>query len=510
MEPIISMRGMTKVFPGVIANDHIDLDVYPGQVHALLGENGAGKSTLMNILSGLYKPDSGTMMIRGKEVRFFAPRDAIAQGIGMIHQHFKLVDAFTVAENIILGDARNPFILGKKSMSEKIRKLSERYNIEVDPSAVVGRLSVGEQQRVEILKALYRDAGILVLDEPTAVLTPQESAQLFDTLREMALQGCTIIIITHKLTEVVDIAARVSVMRRGKIIGTVEGNDINYAALSAMMMGEAKAAENKADTDRRMGETMLEVENLVVSVGGLPALDDVSFSLRAGEILGVAGVAGNGQRELGEALAGLKPSHAGRILLNHRDITGLSPRARLNAGVSFVPEDRLGTGLIGNMDAVDNMMLRDYYRSKGIFLRYKEAKKRTEDAVKEYDISMASLQAPVRLMSGGNLQKLLLAREIRLNPKVIILSYPVRGLDMAATEHIYRLMVEQRDSGCAVLFISEDLDALLRFSDRIMVLYRGRINGLVPRKEAKITDIGMMMMGTSRQKEAAYEIYSHF
>lgn len=510
MEPIIQMQGITKVFPGTVANDHVDLEIQKGEIHALLGENGAGKSTLMNILAGLYRPDSGAMRIAGEEVHFSSPKDALSRGIGMIHQHFKLVDAFTVTENILLGDAKASAFLRRSKMEAQIRALGEQYGMQVDPSAYIWQLSVGEQQRVEILKALYRKANILVLDEPTAVLTPQETDRLFDTLREMARQGCTIIIITHKLTEVVEIAHRVTVMRRGQVTGGAEGDDVNYASLSRMMMG-SEVKQEQSTRQYLMGAEELQVSHLsALGEKSVKALDDLSFALRQGEILGVAGVAGNGQRELGETLAGLRSATDGRILLSGEDIMGKSPRQILQKGLAFVPEDRLGTGLVGNMNSYDNFVLRDYFTQKGVFLNYKEAKARTEEAIQTYDIAMASPTAPVRLMSGGNLQKLLLAREIALQPKVLILSYPVRGLDLGATERIYELMLQQRDQGCAVLFISEDLEALLRFSDRIMVLYRGRMTGMVDRERASVTDIGMMMMGTSKQEEARHEVYSHF
>lgn len=507
--PIVEMRGITKVFPGVVANDRIDFSVRRGEIHALLGENGAGKSTLMNILSGIYKPTDGEIMLRGVPVSFQSPRDALSHRICMIHQHFRLVKAFTVTENIMLG-ARVSVLLNRKKMEKQVASLAERYNMPVDPQARIWQLSVGEQQRVEILKALYRKADILILDEPTAVLTPQETLKLFDTLREMARQGCTIIIITHKLVDVVEIAHRVTVLRKGRLVGIVDGKDINYASLSRMMVGEELDTQS-APPAAAEGPPLLEVRGLTVRGDkGVDALSDVSFTLHAGEILGVAGVAGNGQRELGEALSGLRPIAQGVVRMDGRDITNRGPRVAQDAGLAFVPEDRLGTGLVGNMGMADNLMLRDYHKSRGMLLSYRSVAERVRKVVAEYGIVAASPAAPVRMMSGGNLQKLLLAREIAANPKALILAYPIRGLDIGAAEMVYRLMLEQKQKGCAILFISEDIEALLKYSDRIMVLCQGRVAGLMPREKAQLLEIGMMMMGTSLEKEARHEVFSHF
>jgi len=512
-EPVVEMKGISKAFPGVVANDSVDFTLNRGEIHALLGENGAGKSTLMNILAGLYMPDKGEIYINAARVEIRSPADAIKNGVGMIHQHFKLIEAFTVAENITLGDAGTPAILSKKKLAAKVGPVASKYGMDVDPDAFIWQLSVGEQQRVEILKALYRNARILVLDEPTAVLTPQESAVLFATLKEMAAKGCSVVIITHKLAEVCDVADRVTVMRRGRVAGEACGEEINYESLTHMMVGEDIKLDGKVE-EGRPGDAVLKARDLcVLGEKGLQAVDSVSFELRSGEILGVAGVAGNGQRELAEALAGLRPVLRGTVELSGQNIGTRSVRGIINAGLSFIPEDRLGTGLVGGMGMADNLILRSYWREAagvGGFIDYAALKGTVEDAVKRYGISVADLDAPVRLMSGGNLQKLLLAREIALRPRAIVAAYPVRGLDIGATEMIYSLLVQERNRGAGVLFISEDLDALLKYSDRIIVLYRGRIMGTVPRAEAKIGRIGMMMMGTTPEEVMRYEAVSHF
>ncbi len=512
-EAVVEMRGISKSFPGVIANDNVDVTINRGEIHAFLGENGAGKSTLMNILAGLYRPDSGTLTIDGQQVELHSPADALRHGIGMIHQHFKLVDAFTVTENIVLGEKSTPALLNMRKLDDRIRKVSQDYGMEVDPRAYIWQLSVGEQQRVEILKALYRNARILILDEPTAVLTPQESGKLFTALKEMARKGCAIVIITHKLAEVCDIADRVTVLRRGRVSGAAQGEEINYETLTRMMVGEEIKVDG-AITRRAPGETVLEVRDLVVGgAKGVRAVDEVTFTLHRGEILGVAGVAGNGQRELAEALAGIQPIEAGSATLDGLDIASADVRQIIDSGLAFVPEDRLGTGLIGNMNMADNIILRTYWHNdavKGMFIDYGTVAPKVKKAIEQYEIAVADSGAPVRLMSGGNLQKLLLAREIALNPKAIVTAYPVRGLDIGATEMIYQLLLEQRDRGAGVLFISEDLDALMKYSDRIMVLYRGRVMGILDREEAKLGRIGMMMMGTTPEEVTRYEALSHF
>ncbi len=512
-EAVVEMRGISKSFPGVVANDNVNITINRGEIHALLGENGAGKSTLMNILAGLYRPDGGELLIDGKPVELHSPADAIRHGIGMIHQHFKLVEAFTVAENVALGDGGTPLFINRKRINGRVQSVAAQYGMEIDPSASIWQLSVGEQQRVEILKALYRKARILILDEPTAVLTPQESAGLFEALKEMARMGCAVVIITHKLAEVCDVANRVTVLRRGCVSGQAVGEDINYAMLTTMMVGEDVKLDGSIEAGKP-GPVVLSAQNLCVKgEKGLRAVNEINFELRSGEILGVAGVAGNGQRELAEALAGIRPIECGHAELDGKDIATIGIRGVINGGLSFVPEDRLGTGLVGGMNMADNIILRSYWQQsagKGAFIDYGSVKPLVAEAVKQYDIAVADVGAPVRLMSGGNLQKLLLAREIALKPKAIIAAYPVRGLDINATEMIYHLLVQERNRGAGVLFISEDLDALLKYSDRIVVLYRGRVMGILPRGEAKLGRIGMMMMGTTPEEVMRVEALSHF
>lgn len=510
--PLIEMRGITKAFPGVVANDNISFHVQEGEIHALLGENGAGKSTLMSILSGLYKPDSGSILLRGKEQVFRSPKEAIACGIGMVHQHFKLAGAFTVAENVVLGTGRP--IYNAASVEKDILQFSREYRMEIDPKARIWQLSVGEQQRVEILKALYRKANILVLDEPTAVLTPQEAQALFDTLREMVKRGRTVIIITHKLAEVTEIAHRVTVLRRGRTVGTVGEEDINHRTLSKLMIGAEIAA--KGTDVRHSTQPILKVADVTVNGDrGTPVLRKVSFELNKGEILGVAGVAGNGQRELCEAIAGLRQISAGSIVLSQDgggdiSLANQGVRNAIDAGVAFVPEDRLGMGLVGNMDVGENLMLKSY-RQGGLFLNREKMKKAAREVVQEYDVSVADITAPVRLMSGGNLQKVLLARELQSKPNVLAVAYPTRGLDIMAADRIYNLLLAERERGCGILMISEDLEALLRYADRILVLCNGRVMGIIPREQARASEIGMMMMGTTRQEVmASYETYNRF
>lgn len=512
-KPTVVLKGITKAFPGVIANEKVDFTAYKGEIHALLGENGAGKSTLMNILAGLYRQDSGEIDIEGRQVEFRSPADAIKAGIGMIHQHFKLVENFTVAENVALGHEDVPFFVNKKKIARDITAVAVANDLELDMNAYIWQLSVGEQQRVEILKMLYRNARILILDEPTAVLTPQESTRLFDTLREMAKNGCTIIIITHKLVEVCDVANRVTVMRQGKLSGAAQGEDINYQNLTQMMMSENIPLDGQAPRGNA-GETVLEVNDLTVrGMKGVLAVDNMSFSLKAGEILGVAGVAGNGQRELAEAINGIRGIETGRISLGNTDITRAPVRSRIDNGLAFIPEDRMGAGLVGNMNLADNLLLRTYWNPENngaMGIHYARMAEKADQAIKQYEIAVGNKKAPVRLMSGGNLQKVVLARELSLSPKAIVAAYPVRGLDIGATELIYNLLVRERDRGAGVLLISEDLDALLKYSDRIMVLYRGRVMGIMDKAAARIGTIGMMMMGTTPQEVAKIEAVSHF
>jgi ABC-type uncharacterized transport system ATPase subunit len=494
----IRMEGITKRFPGVVANRGIDFAVEKGEIDALLGENGAGKTTLMKILNGLYQPDEGQIWVDGQRVHIRSPRDAIDLGIGMVHQHFMLVQSHTVAENIILGLDTGGFLLNLGQVEEEIAQLATRYHLQVDPKARIWQLSVGEQQRVEILKALYRGARILVLDEPTAVLTPQEAEDLFHTLRSMASEGHTIILISHKLGEVLSVAERITVLRKGEVVDTVSAGDTNRQALARMMVGrEVLFRVRKGESEP--GDVVLDVENLtVLGDKGLKALRDVSLQVRHGQILGIAGVAGNGQRELAESIVGLRTVSEGTIRVDGQDVTNKTTRDVLDRGVAYIPEDRIGAGLVLNLSVAENLILKCYRESpvcSGFFLDAEEIDARAEELVTAYDVMTPSIDSKTRLLSGGNLQKLILAREISSEPSLMVAVYPTRGLDVGATEAVRRLLLEQRDAGAGILLISEDLDELLSMSDRIAVLYEGRVMGLVDSERADIEVLGLMMAG---------------
>ncbi|MGI6284747.1 ABC transporter ATP-binding protein [Neomoorella humiferrea] len=502
--PLIEMRGITKVFPGVVANDGVNLTVRAGEIHALLGENGAGKSTLMSILTGLYRPDGGEIYIDGQRVNFRSPRDAIAAGIGMVHQHFRLVAPFTVTENVALG-LKGGFRLNLNRLAEEIAALSKEYGLQVDPQARIWQLSVGEQQRVEIIKLLYRHARVLILDEPTAVLTPQEARDLYRTLKKMAARGCAVIFITHKLQEVMDAADTITILRGGKTIATVKKSETNEKELARMMVGR----EILWQIDKlaaRKGDKILEIKNLkAFNDKGLPALKGVNLTVHAGEILGIAGVAGNGQRELAEVIAGLRPFHEGTVIIAGEELDRCDPCRAINAGVSYIPEDRLGMGLVPNMGAVDNLLLKEYRHPRWgrTLLDRRAARRWAKELVERFQVKTAGLDAPVKLMSGGNLQRLLLAREISSRPRLLVAVYPARGLDIGATETIHRLLLEQRAAGTAVLLISEDLEELFRLADRIAVIYEGEIMGLMAVEEADVEEIGLMMAGAKRMEVGA-------
>jgi simple sugar transport system ATP-binding protein len=497
------MENISKTFGSVKANDEVNLTVYNGEVHALLGENGAGKSTLMNMLSGIYSPDSGSVFVRGQEVRFSSPKESIALGIGMIHQHFKLVDVLTAKENIILGQKGGFFMKGRE-LTKKVSAISDQYGLDIDPDKKVYEMSVGEKQTLEIIKVLYRGARILIMDEPTAVLTPQEITKLFRIMRNMRDQGCAVVIITHKLNEVMEISDRITVLRKGRSIATVETEKVAMSGLIEMMVGkkvdlaiEKKIIENK--------KPLLEADGIcVINKDKKMALEDVGFTLFGGEILGVAGVAGSGQKELCETLVGLTPADRGRILFEGGDIVGKTPRdiIRLGIRMGFIPEDRLGMGLVGSMDIVHNIVLKDYQNQPGIFLKRAECTEKAGKIVRKLDIQTPGVYFPVKKLSGGNIQKVLLGREIDSNPKVLITAYPVRGLDIGASYKIYDLLNEQKGNGVGVLFVGEDLDVLMDLCDRIMVLCGGRVTGVVdPSKVAK-EEIGLLMTGGSRRQEA--------
>jgi len=500
---VVQMRGITKRFPGVLANDQVSFDVRAGEVHALLGENGAGKSTLMNVLAGLYRPDAGAILIRGQSCNFRSPRDAIGRGIGMVHQHFMLVKVQTVAENIILGQNKPHFFLNMSRIERELANLAAKYQLPVHPQALIWQLSVGEQQRVEILKMLYRGADVLIMDEPTAVLTPQEADRLFETLQSLTDQNKSVIFITHKLDEVFAIADRITVLRDGCVVGTTTPRETNERDLASMMVGREVLFHIEREPVKR-GETVLDVQDLrAQNDRGLPALNDVSFAIRRGEILGIAGVAGNGQRELAEVLTGLRKATRGRVCIQGQETTHCSSREVIQRKVSHVPEDRLGEGLVPNLTVEDNQILKDYQQpplARGPFLVPSAITDLARRLIAVFDIDTPSEKTLVRLLSGGNQQKVLLARELHVAPNLLVAVHPTRGLDIGATEFVRNRLLEQRAEGTAILLISGDLDEVLALSDRVAVMYEGQIMGILPAAEADIAAIGLMMAG-KRQAE---------
>ncbi|MCZ6727677.1 MAG: ABC transporter ATP-binding protein, partial [Acidobacteria bacterium] len=494
----VALQGITKRFPGVIANDQVDLELLEGEIHTLLGENGAGKSTLMNVLTGIYRPDGGTISIWGRATLLKSPRDAIDQGIGMVHQSFKLVPTHTVTENIVLGLGSGLATVGLDEAETKVAELSQRYGVKVDPAAYVWQLSIGEQQRVEILKILFRGAKILLLDEPTAVLTPQESDELFQTLRSMREEGHSIVFISHKLDEVMAISDRVTVLRGGKNVGTVLVKDTNPQALSNLMVGrEIKFAT--FPRKEKLGAKVLEVERVhALNSRGLPALKGVTFSVAAGEILGFAGVAGNGQQELAQVVTGLLEPTAGSIRFNGADMKDESARGFIDAGVSYVPADRHGVATVGGMSLSHNSVLRRYREpkfGKGPFLNLAAAVGYARRLIQEFNISTPGPDTPVRSLSGGNLQKVILAREMTTRHELLVVMSATRGLDVGATEFVRERLNEHRHKGGAIVLISEDLQELLSLADRIAVLFHGEIMGIVDARKAQIASLGLMMAG---------------
>lgn len=496
----IELKNITKTFGPVVANKNVNLSAMQGEILSLLGENGSGKTTLMNMISGIYFPDEGQIFIDGKEVVIRSPKDAFDYKIGMIHQHFKLVDVFSAAQNIILGlDEPGKFDL--KQVSKTVSEISTKYGFEIDPDKKIYEMSVSEKQTVEILKVLYRGANILILDEPTAVLTPQETAKLFAVLRRMRDDGKCIIIITHKLHEVLSLSDRVAVLRKGEYIGTVNTAETNESELTEMMVGK-KISLNIDRSEPENSVDRLEVKDITcMNREGVKVLDDVTFTARSGEILGIAGIAGSGQRELLEAIAGLQHLDEGEVLYhnpktgntdNLRDKTPLQIR-ELGVRLSFVPEDRLGMGLVGNMDIVDNMMLRSYRKGKSLFLERKAPKTLAEKIIHDLEVVTPSASTPVRRLSGGNVQKVLVGREIAASPTVLMAAYPVRGLDINSSYAIYNLLNEQKKNGVAVIFVGEDLDVLLELCDRILVIGSGRVTGLVDARTATKEEIGLLM-----------------
>lgn len=501
-EPYIMLKDICKSFGSVKANNNISIDVNKGEILALLGENGSGKSTLVNMLSGIYTPDSGSIYIDGKPVSFRSPKDAISAGIGMVHQHFKLIDVFTAAENIVMGQQKN-MITRTKKMEEKITELNEKYGLSIVPGKKVYDMSVSEKQSVEIMKILYRGADVLILDEPTAVLTPQEIDALFDILRKMKSKGCSIIIITHKMAEVLSISDRVTVLRKGESIATVKTSETTPQQLTEMMVGSAVSLEIERPKAELSEKPLLSVKNLLLkNSDNVPVINNMSFDVYGGEILGVAGIAGSGQKELCEIIAGLQKATGGDITFDGSSILGLSPHAILKKGISmsFIPEDRLGMGLVAGMSITDNVILKSYNRNPGPFLDRKFAKSLAQQIVHDFDISTPSVNHEVKKLSGGNIQKVLLGREIWLNPRVLITAYPVRGLDIGASYNIYHILNEQKKKGVAVLFIGEDLDVLKSISDRLMVIHNGEIVDTVDPETVTKEDIGLMMLGHSREE----------
>ncbi|MBR5932074.1 MAG: ABC transporter ATP-binding protein [Lachnospiraceae bacterium] len=497
--PVLQLRNITKRFGDITANEKVDLDVYKGEILALLGENGSGKTTLMNMISGIYFPDEGEILVNGRQVAISKPEDAFELGIGMIHQHFKLVDVLTATENIILG-LKEKGGLDLKNAAKKIRQICDTYGFEIDPAQKIYNMSVSQKQTVEIVKVLYRNADILILDEPTAVLTPQETEKLFQVLRNMKRDGKSVIIITHKMNEVLEISDRVAILRKGRYICDMETKNANVQELTDAMVGHSVTL-NIDRPEPLDPKPRILVEHLTVkSQDGVTKLNDISFEARSGEILGIAGIAGSGQKELLEAIAGLQPAENGHVYFvedngEKEDLIGMDPLKIAAKGVSlsFVPEDRLGMGLVGNMDLAENMMLRSFRRGKSVFTDRKYPYDLAEHVVKELDVNTPSIATPVRKLSGGNVQKVLVGREISSAPMVLLTAYAVRGLDINSSYTIYDLINRQKKNGVAVVYVGEDLDVLLELCDRILVLCDGKVSGLVDGKNAVKNEVGLMM-----------------
>ena len=495
------LDGITCRFADVVANDNVKFDLIKGEIHALLGENGAGKSTLMSVLYGLYQPVAGEILVKGKRVNLKSPLDAIELGIAMVHQHFLLTLCHTVVENIIVGvKSKRTVFLDISSAEEKIMELSKKYGLKVDPRAIVGNLSVGEQQRVEILKALYRDIDILILDEPTSMLTPQEEKSLFETLQSMVAQGLSIIFITHKLQEVMAVSTRVTVLRNGRSLGTFRTSDTNESSLAQLMIGRTIIRHAEYSGRKKTSNVVLRIKNVsALNNSKIEFLKDFSIELTGGEILGIAGVDGNGQSELAEVISGLRKAINGQVIMDGRDITNQSPHSIRENGLAYIPEDRMETGLILEYSVAENLVLDRYFSepySGRLFLKYSEMNKFAEKIIKDFDIrGVPGLNFPARSMSGGNLQKIVLGRELSRSPKVLIAHNPTRGLDIGATEYVHKQLLKQADNGVGVLLISLDLDEILEISDRIAVLFEGKIMGIFDREHANIDEIGLLMGG---------------
>ena len=492
----IELKGITKTFGSVVANNNVELNVRPGEILALLGENGSGKTTLMNMLSGIYKPDKGQIFVDGKEVSIDSPEDSKKLGIGMVHQHFKLVDVFSAADNIWMGQEQPGFIL-KKDRYSRIEDMAKKFGFEIDPRKKVYNMSVSEKQTLEIIKVLYYGAKIIILDEPTAVLTVQEVEKLFSVLRRMKEEGHSIIIITHKLNEVMDISDRVAILRKGEYITTVNTSETNEQALTEWMVGR-KIDLNIDRAPMAKTRPLLELRDVSIqSDEGATAIRDVNFYIRGGEILGVAGIAGCGQKELCEAIAGLRPIEKGQMIHKGENIVGLSPKAILEKGISmsFIPEDRLGMGLAPSMSITDNMILKKYADTKGPFVDRKTGRADAEEVIRNLEVVTPGTETPVRRLSGGNVQKVLLGREIKAGPNVIVTAYPVRGLDINSSYAIYNILNEQKKQGVGILFVGEDLDVMIALCDKIMVLCHGKVMGVVHAHKTTKEELGLMMTG---------------
>ncbi|MCV9899034.1 MULTISPECIES: ABC transporter ATP-binding protein [unclassified Exiguobacterium] len=506
MEYVIEMLNIRKEFGTFVANDNITLQLRKGEIHALLGENGAGKSTLMNVLFGLYQPEGGEIRVHGKKVNIENPNIANELGIGMVHQHFMLVEKFTVTENIILGlEPKSGITIDRATARKKVMEISEQYGLRIDPDAKIEDISVGMQQRVEILKTLYRGADILIFDEPTAVLTPQEIQELIQIMKRLIAEGKSIILITHKLKEIMQVADRCTVIRRGRYIGTVEVDEtVNEDSLAEMMVGREvnfDAEYSKADPQ----QVVLDVQNLVVKDGrGLKVVEGLDLQIRAGEVLGIAGIDGNGQTELIEAISGLKKPESGKVLLNGKDVTGHTPRKMTEAGIGHIPQDRHKHGLVLDYSIRDNMVLQTYYKepfSKRGLMNYKAVAEKAKALIEKFDVRTPSIDVPARALSGGNQQKAIIAREVDRSPDLLIAAQPTRGLDVGAIEFIHEQLIKEREKGRAVLLISFELDEILHVSDRIAVLYEGKIVGIRDPKETTEQELGFLMAGGKRGDE---------
>ena len=500
--PMLEMRGITKRFPGVVANDDIDLSVLPGQVHTLLGENGAGKSTLMKILYGLYQPDEGTIRLNGERVTITSPTDAIRQGIGMIHQHFMLVPTLTVAENVALGLGGRMGLADMHPVKDRLAEVSDRYGLYVDPDAYIWQLAVGERQRAEILKALYSDAQILVLDEPTAVLTPSEVDDLFDTLRQLTDDGRGLVFISHKLHEVMELSDEITVLRNGKVTGDTRPSEATRESLAEMMVGRPVELTRSVEP-QPVGPTRLTVTDFdVIGDRGNLAVKDLNLSVHSGEIVGIAGVSGNGQRELAEAIFGLRPIERGTVQIGDSHTSEPTPKDVRAMGLAYVPEERMRDGAVGEFSVAENLMLVDYdqapYVSAGLLNRRRIAE-RCNDLVRRYRVKTPDIETPTRSLSGGNIQKVVIAREFSSDATAFVVAQPTRGVDIGAAEYIHERLLDQRSSGAAILLISEDLDEVMQLSDRIIVLLEGEVMGELSRAEFDVNTIGLLMSGVTTE-----------